>query len=124
NLQGATSVLMDIARLYMKEEDFENSSKQLKKVLKNSSEMGDIESEADALTLMGEIFDEKKNIAKASEYYLKSAEKFFEAKLYELSRANLDIVESNLMSLPKATRRRLRNKAWDLKAKLPKKEKS
>ncbi len=120
NSEGVISVSMDLGRLYLREEDHEKAIKQFKLVAKTAQLLGDLGSEGDALNWLGEIYDELENTPLASKYYVESAEKYIDAKLFDLAKQNLDMVENGLMSLPKATRRRLRNKVWDLKTKIPK----
>ncbi|MHA2059804.1 MAG: tetratricopeptide repeat protein [Candidatus Ranarchaeia archaeon] len=120
NLEGVLSVSINLGHLYSKEEDHEKAIKQFKLVVATAHTVGDLASEGDALGWIGEIYDELEKTPQASKYYVNSAERYIEGKLFDQAKQNLDIVESGLSGLPKATRRRLRNLVWDLKAKLPK----
>ena len=120
-VEGITSVLLDLGNVYIELENYEKAIKQYKAAEKYSIELDDKGGIGDALTCIGKVYEEKEDMPRCYTYYVNAAEFYIQVELFDLAKENLDIVEPNIMSLPKATRKRLRNKIWDLKALLPKK---
>ena len=122
-IEGVSSALLDLGNLFLDDDKFDLAVKQFKaaeKIFVLQQDKGGI---GDTKTCIARVFDAKEDTPRSSTYYAEAAESYFDAELYKLAKDNIEIVEKTLMSLPKATRKRLRNKVWDLKAKLPKEEK-
>ena len=121
NDDALVSIYQDIASVLADLGDMTKARKFIKEAIAVADKIGDPSLIADIYTNSGELEELNDNLKKACEDYIKAAELYADAGMYEAALEILDRAESYLNDLPKATAKRLRNKIWDMQEEYKKK---